>query len=65
MTNQLQKLDRTYDPIRAIVRWESEGGALQTTRSSIRSDLNLTGSGGAPEQKVQQKISMKRIDRVG
>ena len=64
MTNQRQKPDDTYDPIRAIARWESEGGALQTSRSSIRSGLNLTANSGAPEQKVKQKISaMKRIYR--
>jgi hypothetical protein len=66
MTNQRRKPDNTYDPIRAIARWESEGGALQTTRSSIRYDLNLTEGDGAPEQKVKQKISvMKRNDRGG
>jgi len=64
MTNQLEKPHNTYDPIRAIARWESEGGALQITRSSIRSNLNLTASSDAPEQKGKQKISaMKRIYR--
>jgi hypothetical protein len=64
MTNQRQKPDNSYDPNRAIARWESEGGALQITLSPIRSDLNLTASSGDPAQHRKQKISaMKRIYR--
>ena len=63
MTNQRQKPDNSYDPIRAIARWESEGGALQITRSPI-SNLDLIASSGAPGQQGKQEISaMKRIYR--
>ena len=64
MTNQRQKPDNSYDPIRAIARWELEGGALQITRSPIRSNLNLTASSGAPGQQGKQEISaMKQVYR--
>ena len=64
MTNQRQKPDNSYDPTRAIARWESEGGALRVAGSPIRLSLKSTASSGAPGQQGKQKISaMKRTYR--
>ena len=64
MTNQRENPYNTYDPTRAIARWETEGGAVQVTRSSICSNLNLTASSDHSGKRGKQKTStMKRIHR--
>ena len=64
MTNRRDKAGSAYDPVKAIARWETDGGAPHEGRSSKRPSVGSEPVGvRANEQAPTKKAKAKRLKR--
>jgi len=64
MTNRRDKAGSAYDPVKAIARWETDGGAPHEGRSPKRPPVGSEPVGvRANEQAPTKKAKAKRLKR--